>query len=127
MLTQAAARILGIGMAVASIGLIAIMSADTETRTQRTPSGDVTDVSPAPNTIVPPQSPVVVDLRDDLIGALTICDPTQHCVAIPDDQVEQVAGRPVAFLQLADGSVLLSDDKGGRIYRISYRGPQGGR
>jgi hypothetical protein len=77
-------------MAVASIGLIAIMSADTETRTQRTPSGDVTDVFPAPNTIVPPQSAIVVDLRDDLIGALTICGPTQSCVAIPDDQVEQV-------------------------------------
>ncbi|MEY3360787.1 MAG: hypothetical protein RL531_506, partial [Actinomycetota bacterium] len=43
-------------MLVASIGLIAVLSADTETTTQRTPSGDVTDVSPAPNTIVPPQS-----------------------------------------------------------------------
>lgn len=35
---------------------------------------------------------------------------------------EQAAGRPVAFLQLQDGSVLLSDDRGGMIYRISYRG-----
>ena len=41
--------------------------------------------TPEPNTIVPPQSAIVVDLRDDLIGALTICGPTQSCVAIPDD------------------------------------------
>lgn len=30
-------------------------------------------------------------------------------------------GRPVAFLQLSDGSVLLSDDDNGVVYRISYR------
>ena len=35
---------------------------------------------------------------------------------------EEVSGRPVAFLQLPDGSVLLSDDKAGVIYRITYRG-----
>lgn len=77
-------------MLVASIGLIAVLSADTETTTQRTPSGDVTDVSPAPNTIVPPQSAIVVDLRDDLTGSLQVCGPTRSCVDIPDDQVERV-------------------------------------
>ena len=34
---------------------------------------------------------------------------------------ERASGRPVAFLQLPDGSVLLSDDKAGMIYRITYR------
>ena len=77
-------------MAVASVGLIAILSADTDTQTQRTPSGDVTDVSPAPNTIVPPQSAIVVDLRDDLIGSLQVCGPTKSCVDIPEDQLERV-------------------------------------
>ena len=62
---------------VASIGLIAILSADTETRTQRTPNGAVTDVSPEPNTIVPPQAAVVVDLRDELSGTIEICGPTK--------------------------------------------------
>ena len=36
---------------------------------------------------------------------------------------EQVSGRPVDLLQLADGSVLLSDDQNGLIYRISYSRP----
>jgi glucose/arabinose dehydrogenase len=32
-----------------------------------------------------------------------------------------VWGRPVDLLQLPDGSVLISDDKGGTIYRITYK------
>lgn len=32
------------------------------------------------------------------------------------------SGRPVDILQLPDGSLLVSDDKGGRIYRIAYTG-----
>ncbi len=31
-------------------------------------------------------------------------------------------GRPVDLLQLPDGSLLISDDEGGRIYRVTYRG-----
>lgn len=33
-----------------------------------------------------------------------------------------VSGRPVDVLVMPDGSLLVSDDKGGRIYRITYRG-----
>ncbi len=40
-----------------------------------------------------------------------------------DDQ-GKAWGRPVDILQLDDGSVLVSDDKRGAIYRISYRGPK---
>ncbi|MGH7334450.1 MAG: hypothetical protein ACREKS_17255 [Candidatus Rokuibacteriota bacterium] len=32
------------------------------------------------------------------------------------------AGRPADVLVLADGSLLVSDDKAGRIYRITYDG-----
>ena len=32
-------------------------------------------------------------------------------------------GRPVDVLELPDGSLLLSDDHLGAVYRISYRGP----
>ncbi|HEX6926264.1 MAG TPA: sorbosone dehydrogenase family protein [Longimicrobiaceae bacterium] len=32
------------------------------------------------------------------------------------------AGRPVDVLQMPDGSILISDDKGNRILRVSYRG-----
>ncbi len=35
---------------------------------------------------------------------------------------EDVRGRPVAFLQLNDGSVLISDDHTGTIYRVTYSG-----
>ncbi len=35
---------------------------------------------------------------------------------------DDVSGRPVDVLQLGDGSLLVSDDLGGRIYRITYQG-----
>ena len=35
---------------------------------------------------------------------------------------EDASGRPVDLLELPDGSVLLSDDKAGLVYRITYRG-----
>jgi glucose/arabinose dehydrogenase len=35
---------------------------------------------------------------------------------------EQVSGRPVDLLQLPDGSILISDDFGNRIWRLSYKG-----
>lgn len=39
---------------------------------------------------------------------------------------ESVWGRPVAFLELDDGSLLLSDDYAGVVYRISYGGDSAG-
>lgn len=36
-------------------------------------------------------------------------------------QDEAVSGRPVDLLELPDGSLLVSDDAAGRLYRISYR------
>jgi glucose/arabinose dehydrogenase len=38
-------------------------------------------------------------------------------------QREEVSGRPVDLLQLDDGSLLVSDDQNGIIYRISYLRP----
>lgn len=38
-------------------------------------------------------------------------------------QDEEVSGRPVDLLIQTDGSLLVSDDHAGRIYRISYRPP----
>jgi glucose/arabinose dehydrogenase len=37
-----------------------------------------------------------------------------------DDEEKQAWGRPVGLLQLSDGSVLLSDDGGNRIWRVTY-------
>ena len=36
---------------------------------------------------------------------------------------QSVSGRPVDLLQLADGSMLVSDDFSGKLYRISYQTP----
>lgn len=38
-------------------------------------------------------------------------------------QNDRASGRPVDILFLADGSMLISDDQGGKIYRISYKKP----
>ncbi len=41
----------------------------------------------------------------------------------PDPAIAEVWGRPVGLLQLPDGSLLVSDDAGGLIWRIAYRTP----
>jgi glucose/arabinose dehydrogenase len=40
---------------------------------------------------------------------------------VRDDEEKQAWGRPVGLLQLGDGSLLVSDDGGNRIWRVSYR------
>jgi len=40
-----------------------------------------------------------------------------------DDEEKQAWGRPVGLLQLPDGSLLVSDDGGNRIWRVSYKKP----
>jgi glucose/arabinose dehydrogenase len=37
-----------------------------------------------------------------------------------DDEEKQAWGRPVGLLQLADGSLLVSDDGGNRVWRVAY-------
>ena len=39
-----------------------------------------------------------------------------------DDEEKQAWGRPVGLLQMPDGSILVSDDGGNRIWRVSYKG-----
>jgi len=41
---------------------------------------------------------------------------------VRDDDVKEVWGRPVDVLQATDGSLLVSDDAGKRIFRISFNG-----
>jgi len=43
---------------------------------------------------------------------------------LPGTDASDAWGRPVALLQMPDGSVLLSDDRAGVIYRITYQAPQ---
>ena len=39
-----------------------------------------------------------------------------------DDEEKEAWGRPVGLLQLPDGSLLVSDDGGNRVWRVSYTG-----
>jgi glucose/arabinose dehydrogenase len=39
-----------------------------------------------------------------------------------DEATQAVSGRPVDVLQMPDGSLLVSDDQAGKIYRITYKG-----
>lgn len=41
---------------------------------------------------------------------------------VRDDEEKEVWGRPVGLLELADGSILVSDDGGNRVWRVSYSG-----
>jgi len=38
----------------------------------------------------------------------------------PDER--EVWGRPVGLLQMPDGSLLISDDGGNKVWRLSYKG-----
>jgi glucose/arabinose dehydrogenase len=37
-------------------------------------------------------------------------------------QAQDVWGRPVAVLEMPDGSLLISDDGGKKVWRVSYKG-----
>jgi glucose/arabinose dehydrogenase len=45
---------------------------------------------------------------------------------VRNDEEKEVWGRPVGVLQASDGALLVSDDGGNRIFRISWRGASGG-
>ena len=42
-----------------------------------------------------------------------------------DDDQKEAWGRPVGLLQLPDGSLLVSDDGGNRVWRVSYKTTSG--
>jgi glucose/arabinose dehydrogenase len=41
---------------------------------------------------------------------------------VPDEAVKEVWGRPVGLTQLRDGSLLIVDDGGNKIWRVTYSG-----
>jgi glucose/arabinose dehydrogenase len=45
---------------------------------------------------------------------------------VRDDETKEVWGRPVDVIQTQDGSLLVSDDAGGRIFRVRHVGAAGG-
>lgn len=87
--------IVGAGLfLVAALIAGAIGSADTTNllTSQRQPK-EVESFSPQQNAIVPPNTPITIDLRDDLTGDITICGPNpENCTPIPFDQLRFVSG-----------------------------------
>jgi hypothetical protein len=78
-------------------------------------------VSPKPGTIVPPQEPIVVDLRDDLTADLQLCGPTGGCVPLPADQVNFVPGLGQLSFQPGDGKDVDGYDPGQNTVKVAYR------
>lgn len=71
---------------------IAIGSADTsDLQANQDQPKEVRNVSPPPGSLQPPNTSIVVDLRDDLTGELTVCAPTPNdCTPVPLDQTTVV-------------------------------------
>jgi glucose/arabinose dehydrogenase len=62
----------------------------------------------------------VVVAKLDARGNVTSVEP--FLTGLLDEQAQQFHGRPVDVLQLRDGSLLVSDEQNGAIYRITYGG-----
>jgi hypothetical protein len=101
----------------------AINTADTKDVKATLPK-TVESISPQPGTIVPPQEPIVVDLRDDLTADLELCGPTQSvgsCTALPADQVEFVPGLGQLTFRPGDGQDVDAYDPGRNTVIVHYR------
>jgi len=98
-----------------------VTSADTTDVKNALPD-QVKSVSPAANSIVPPQTPITVDLRDDLVGDLTVCGPARNdCTPIPFDQVRFVKGLGELSFIPAPGTDLDGFSPGPVYVRVDYR------
>ena len=62
----------------------------------------------------------VVVVKLDAQSNVTAVEP--FLTGLLDEQAQQFHGRPVDVLQLRDGSLLVSDEQNGAIYRITYGG-----
>lgn len=106
---------------VAILVAATITSADTTDVKSALPD-QVKSVSPAPNSIVPPQAPISIDLRDDLVGDITVCGPSRNdCTPIPFDQVRFVKGLGELSFIPAPGTELAGFSPGPVYVRVDYR------
>ncbi len=124
-----AAIVGGTLFAVAALVLGAIGSTDTSdlSADQAVPR-QVQAFSPAANAIVGPTSPIVVDLRDDLIADLTVCGPNpEQCTPIPFDQLEWVPSLGQITFRPTEETDLIEYSSGPVTVRVDYRlqGSQG--
>jgi hypothetical protein len=101
----------------------AITSADTKDVRSSLP-GEVSSVSPAPGSIVPPQEQISVDLRDDLTADLSLCGPAQsppNCTPLPADQVQFIPALGQLTFRPGDGKDIESFQPGQNRVIVDYR------
>jgi len=101
---------------------ISIGSADTSSlRTSQVQPKEVQDFSPQEGAIVPPNTSISVDLRDDLVGEFTICTVTpQQCTPIPLDQTDVVLSTGQVTFRPTDKTDITGFPTGLVNVRIDY-------
>lgn len=93
-------------MVVATLIAITLGTADTTDVKNALPN-QVRSASPSQGSIVPPQEQISVDLGDDLVGDLRVCNASGTCTEIPFDQVDfikplgQLVFRPEAGKEIS--------------------------
>lgn len=112
----------GVLFAVVVLIAIAIGSADTSPQKAAQPQPqEVEGFSPAQGAIVGPDTPIAVDLADDLTGELTVCAPTPtDCTPIPLDQTRVVASTGQVTFQPTEETDLTSFPAGEVTVRVDY-------
>jgi len=116
--------IVGAGLFVV-VALIAgaIGSADTSNLLTAQPvPKQVQGFSPPQGALVSPNTPITVDLRDNLTGELTICGPNpQDCLPIPLDQMRVVPGLGQLIFKPSERTDLAEYPTGPVTVRVDYR------
>lgn len=107
-------------MLVATLVAIAIGSADTSDVVNALPN-QVKGVSPKQGAIVPPQEAIAVDLRDDLVGDLRVCDASGTCTDLPFDQVDFVKPLGQLGFRPGEGKEIQRWEPGRNDVTVTYR------
>jgi len=116
------AIVAGTLFAIVVLVAISIGSADTSSpKTDQPQPKEVQDFSPPQDAIVPPNTSVGVDLRDDLVGEFTICAPTpQDCTPIPLDQTDVVLSTGQVTFKPTDKTDITVFPTGPVYVRVDY-------
>ena len=108
--------------AIAVLIAISIGSADTSNlQTVQDQPKAVQGFGPASGAIVPPNTPISVDLRDDLIGEFRVCAPTpSDCTPIPLDQTQFIAGLGQVTFKPTEDTDITEFPAGPVTVRVDY-------
>jgi hypothetical protein len=109
------AIVIGTLAVVIGLGAYAINASDTDTRTERIFPTAVQTVSPRPGELIRPQDTITADLRDGLVGTLTI-----DGIPIPDDQVEIVGPLSQISFRPGPGKEFEKFEPGEHVATVRY-------